>query len=570
MVASCGASSGMRGSKKENQKQIPALSAEEQRRFDYYFLEAIRLKGQDEYAAAFDMLQHCVNIDTNASAALYEISQYYLFLKQNNQAMKALEGAVANAPDNYWYSHALSNTYLQKDDKQNAINLLESMAQRFPDRRESLFMLVDLYSRAGENNKTINTLDKIEGLLGKSEQLSMEKFRIYLQMQETKKAFEEIEGLVKEYPMDYRYQVLLGDLYMQQGQPDNAYPIYQRVLDAEPDNALALLSMTSYYEETDQPELYKKYLDKLLLEKQVPAQTKLGVMQQLIAQNEQAKGDSTKIISLFDEIIALDTEDDPVPMLYSQYLWSKNMFKESEPVLKQVIRIDPTNKAARLMLLRVGLQNNDTQLVKLVCEGGIDATPDALDFYFYLAIAHNQDEQYDDALRVSQKAFEYVTPESSKEMVSDFYTIVGDIYYQQDKVEEAFSAYDSSLVYNPNNIGALNNYAYYLSVARTDLDKAEEMSYKTVKAEPNNATFLDTYAWILFEKGNYAEARIYIDNAMKNGGEESDVVVEHCGEIYYMTGDIPGALKYWRQALDMGRECKVLKQKISKKKYMTE
>ncbi len=570
MVASCGASSGMRGSKKENQKQIPALSAEEQRRFDYYFLEAIRLKGQDEYAAAFDMLQHCVNIDPNASAALYEISQYYLFLKQNNQAMKALEGAVANAPDNYWYSQALSNTYLQKDDKQNAINLLESMAQRFPDRRESLFMLVDLYSRAGENNKTINTLDKIEGLLGKSEQLSMEKFRIYLQMQETKKAFEEIEGLVKEYPMDYRYQVLLGDLYMQQGQPDNAYPIYQRVLDAEPDNALALLSMTSYYEETDQPELYKKYLDKLLLEKQVPAQTKLGVMQQLIAQNEQAKGDSTKIISLFDEIIALDTEDDQVPMLYSQYLWSKNMFKESEPVLKQVIRIDPTNKAARLMLLRVGLQNNDTQLVKLVCEGGIDATPDALDFYFYLAIAHNQDEQYDDALRVSQKAFEYVTPESSKEMVSDFYTIVGDIYYQQDKVEEAFSAYDSSLVYNPNNIGALNNYAYYLSVARTDLDKAEEMSYKTVKAEPNNATFLDTYAWILFEKGNYAEARIYIDNAMKNGGEESDVVVEHCGDIYYMTGDIPGALKYWRQALDMGSESKVLKQKISKKKYMTE
>ena len=570
MVASCGASSGMRGSKKENQKQIPALSAEEQRRFDYYFLEAIRLKGQDEYAAAFDMLQHCVNIDPNASAALYEISQYYLFLKQNNQAMKALEGAVANAPDNYWYSQALSNTYLQKDDKQNAINLLESMAQRFPDRRESLFMLVDLYSRAGENNKTINTLDKIEGLLGKSEQLSMEKFRIYLQMQETKKAFEEIEGLVKEYPMDYRYQVLLGDLYMQQGQPDNAYPIYQRVLDAEPDNALALLSMTSYYEETDQPELYKKYLDKLLLEKQVPAQTKLGVMQQLIAQNEQAKGDSTKIISLFDEIIALDTEDDQVPMLYSQYLWSKNMFKESEPVLKQVIRIDPTNKAARLMLLRVGLQNNDTQLVKLVCEGGIDATPDALDFYFYLAIAHNQDEQYDDALRVSQKAFEYVTPESSKEMVSDFYTIVGDIYYQQDKVEEAFSAYDSSLVYNPNNIGALNNYAYYLSVARTDLDKAEEMSYKTVKAEPNNATFLDTYAWILFEKGNYAEARIYIDNAMKNGGEESDVVVEHCGDIYYMTGDIPGALKYWKQALDMGSESKVLKQKISKKKYMTE
>ena len=570
LVASCGSSSSIRSSKKQNQQEVPTLSAEEQRRFDYYFLEAIRLKGQDEYAAAFDLLQRSVTIDPNASAALYEISQYYLFLKQTDQALKALETAVANAPDNYWYAQALSNLYMQQNDKDKTINLLEDMVQRFPDRRESLFMLVDMYTRAGENKKTISTLDKIETLLGKSEQLSMEKFRIYLQMQETKKAFEEVEGLVNEYPMDYRYQVLLGDLYMQQSKPDEAYPIYQKVLQAEPDNPSALLSLTAYYEETDQPELYQETLNKLLLEKQVPAQTKLGVMQQLIAQNEQAKGDSTKIITLFDQIIALDADDDQIPMLYSQYLWSKNLFKDSEPILEHILRIDPTNKAARLMLLRIALQNNDYALVKRVCEGGVDATPDALDFYFYLAIAYNQDDQLDDALRVCKKALEYITPESSKELVSDFYTIMGDIYHTKGDIEQAFAAYDSSLAYNPNNIGALNNYAYYLSVARKDLDKAEEMSYKTVKAEPNNATYLDTYAWILFEKGNYAEARIYIDNAMKNGGDESDVVVEHCGDIYYMTGDVPGAIKYWTQALEMGNESKTLKLKISKKKYMTE
>lgn len=138
-------------------------------------------------------------------------------------------------------------------------------------------------------------------------------------------------------------------------------------------------------------------------------------------------------------------------------------------------------------------------------------------------------------------------------------------------MKEAYAAYDSALVYNPSNIGALNNYAYYLSVERRDLDKAEEMSYKTVKAEPNNATYLDTYPWILFEKGNYAEARIYIDNAMKSeGGDKSDVIVEHCGDIYYMTGDVDGALTYWKKALEMGSESKTLKQKIEKKKYIAE
>ena len=137
-------------------------------------------------------------------------------------------------------------------------------------------------------------------------------------------------------------------------------------------------------------------------------------------------------------------------------------------------------------------------------------------------------------------------------------------------MKEAYAAYDSALVYNPSNIGALNNYAYYLSVEQRDLDKAEEMSYKTVKAEPNNSTYLDTYAWILFEKGNYAEARIYIDNAMKSDGGKSDVIVEHCGDIYFMTGDVEGALGYWKKALEMGSESKTLKQKIEKKKFIAE
>ena len=201
------------------------------------------------------------------------------------------------------------------------------------------------------------------------------------------------------------------------------------------------------------------------------------------------------------------------------------------------------------MLISAAIKKEDYKQIIKVCEPGIEATPDALDFYYYLAIAYHKAEQPDSVLSVCTKALEHVTTDTRKEIVSNFYSIMG---------------------YNPSNIGTLNNYAYYLSVERRDLDKAEEMSYKTVKAEPNNATYLDTYAWILFEKGNYAEARIYIDNAMKSDEEKSDVVVEHCGDIYFMTGDVEGALKYWKKALEMGSESKTLKEKIEKKKYIAE
>ena len=548
-----------------------SLTPEQQRKYDYFFLEAMRLKEKKDYASAFGLLQHCLDIHPNAASALYEVSQYYMFLRQVPQGQEALEKAVANAPDNYWYSQGLASLYQQQNELDKAVTLLEQTVVRFPAKQDPLFNLPDLYGRQEKYDEVISTLNRLEKRMGKNEQLSMEKFRIYLQMKDDKKAFQEIESLVQEYPMDMRYQVILGDVYLQNGKKQEAYDVYQKVLAAEPDNPMAIFSMASYYKQTGQEELYQQQLDTLLLNKKVTPDTKVGVMRQMIVENEQADKDSTQIIALFDRIMKQEQDDPQIPMLYAQYLLSKNMESESVPVLEQVVDLDPTNKAARMMLIGAAVKKEDYKQIIKVCEPGIEATPDALEFYYYLAVAYNQAEKPDSVISICKRALEHTTADSKKEIVSDFYSILGDMYHTQKQMKEAYAAYDSALVYNPSNIGALNNYAYYLSVERRDLDKAEEMSYKTVKAEPNNATYLDTYAWILFEKGNYAEARIYIDNAMKSeGGDKSDVIVEHCGDIYYMTGDVDGALTYWKKALEMGSESKTLKQKIEKKKYIAE
>ena len=548
-----------------------SLTSEQQRKYDYFFLEAMRLKEKKDYASAFGLLQHCLDIHPNAASALYEVSQYYMFLRQVPQGQEALEKAVANAPDNYWYSQGLASLYQQQNELDKAITLLEQMVVRFPAKQDPLFNLLDLYGRQEKYDKVISTLNRLEKHMGKNEQLSMEKFRIYLQMKDDKKAFQEIESLVQEYPMDMRYQVILGDVYLQNGKKQEAYDVYQKVLAAEPDNPMAIFSMASYYKQTGQEELYQQQLDTLLLNKKVTPDTKVGVMRQMIVENEQADKDSTQIIALFDRIMKQEQDDPQIPMLYAQYLLSKNMEAESVPVLEQVVDLDPTNNAARMMLIGAAVKKEDYKQIINVWVPGIEATPDALEFYYYLAVAYNQAEKPDSVISICKRALEHKTADGKKEIVSEFYSILGDMYHTQKQMKEAYAAYDSALVYNPSNIGALNNYAYYLSVERRDLDKAEEMSYKTVKAEPNNATYLDTYAWILFEKGNYAEARIYIDNAMKSeGGDKSDVIVEHCGDIYYMTGDVDGALTYWKKALEMGSESKTLKQKIEKKKYIAE
>ena len=224
-------------------------------------------------------------------------------------------------------------------------------------------------------------------------------------MEDDNKAFQEIEKLAEEYPMDMRYLTLLGDLYLQNGKKQEAYSTYQKVLSIEPDNAMAMFSLASYYEQTGQKELYQQQIDTLLLNNQVPSETRVNVMREFIVQAEQESKDSTRVIAMFDRMLRQDPDDDQVPMLYAQYLLSKGMEKESIPVLKQVLQIDPTNTAARMTLLGSAIRKNDFQEVIDLCEPGIEANPESLEFYYYLGIAYYQAERLDDALAIYQRAF---------------------------------------------------------------------------------------------------------------------------------------------------------------------
>ena len=585
MLVSCGSSmkSSVSSKKPKVAELCDPLSPEERRKFDYYFLEAVRLKEKGEMDAAYEMFDHCLSIDSQSAVTLFELGKLYMYLGQPEKGEDFLKRAMTVEPGNYWYKEKLAAYYQSKGESVKAIDVIEDMVSQFPTRLEPLMALVDLYNRTKDYQKVVQTLDRLENLDGKSEQISMEKFRMYLAMDDNEQAFAEIENLAKEYPYEMRYLTILGDVYMENGKTDEAYATYKNVLSKEPGYAPAMLSLASYYEKQGQDSLYRAQLDSLLLNRKVESATKVNIMRQLIMRSERGDRDSTKIVGLFHSMLAQEQENADVAMLASQYLLSKRMDKEAKPVLWQVLSIDPENKPARLQLLSFAISKEDLDEVIRICSPAVEYMPEALEFYYYWGLAHYQKEQIDEAMEVFKRGVRQVTPESDKTMASDFYSILGDLYHTKSMNAEAYAAYDSALVYRPDNIGALNNYAYYLSVERTQLDKAEEMSYKTVKAEPKNSTYLDTYAWILFEKGKYAEARIYIDQAIQNGGDASSVVVEHCADIYYQCGEHEKALEYWKKALELAeqptenksevrseKELKLLKKKIANKKYYME
>lgn len=585
VLLSCGSSRKSSISSKNSAIQVgqDPLNPEDRRKFNYYLLEAIRLKEKGEMDEAFDMYNHCLAIDSNSAVAQYELGKLYMYLGQAEKGEALLVKAMKGEPENYWYKETLAGYYQRKGEFEKGIEVIEQMVVQFPSRLEPLMALVDLYNRAKDYEKVIYTLDRLEKLDGKSEQISMEKFRMYLAMDNAEQAFAEIENLAKEYPYEMRYLTMLGDVYLENGKEEEAYAIFKQVQEKEPEYVPAMLSMASYYEKMGEDSLYRVQLDSLLLNRKVESTTKVNIMRQLIMRSERGSRDSTQIVGLFQSMLGQEQENADVAMLAAQYLLSKRMDEEAKPVLRQVLDIDPENKPARLQLLSFAITKEDLDEVIRLCAPAVEYMPEALEFYYYWGIAHYQKKQNDEALEVFKKGVRQVGPDSDKGMASDFYSIMGDLYHLKKMNAEAYAAYDSALVYKPDNIGALNNYAYYLSVERKDLDKAEEMSYRTVKAEPTNSTYLDTYAWILFEKGKYAEARIYIDQAMQNGGDKSSVVVEHCGDIYFHNGEPDKALEYWVQAEKMAaepvddtseardaKELKRLKKKIAHQKYYAE
>ena len=585
MLLSCGSSKKSLGVSDKTLRRLNenALTFEQKRKFDYFFHEAVRQKGLDNLDEAFELYSHCLEIDSTSAATLYELGKFYMYLGQADKGESFLRKAMLTEPGNYWYKETLAGYYQRKGETEKGIAVIEDMVEQFPSRLEPLMALVDLYNRSQDYEKVIHTLDRLENLDGKSEQISMEKFRMYLAMDDNERAFAEIENLAKEYPYEMRYLTMLGDVYLENGKEEEAYSTFQQVLSTEPGYAPAMLSMATYYNKTGQDSLYRAQLDSLLLNQKVESNTKVNIMRQLIMRSERGDKDSTQIVGLFNSMLAQEQENADVAMLAAQYLLSKRMDEEAKPVLQQVVDIDPENKPARLQLLSFAISKEDLDEVIRLCAPAVEYMPEALEFYYYWGIAHYQKKQHDEALEVFKKGVRQVDANSDKNMVSDFYSIMGDLYHIKKMNAEAYEAYDSALVYKPDNIGALNNYAYYLSVERKDLDKAEEMSYRTVKAESTNSTYLDTYAWILFEKGKYAEARIYIDQAILNGGDKSSVVMEHGGDIYYHVGEPDKALEYWKQAEKLAeesaddeneargeKELKLLKKKIANKKYYAE
>jgi len=542
-----------------------------QRQFDYYFYEGIKQKDNQQYDQALETFRFCLAIDSTDAGVQSELGILYASLGFNDQAISCLEKTIQLDPSNWWYNVRLISMYSDLKNWKRAIEITGNLQKIFPNKEEVYTMQAAFYKETKEYEKAITAYDRLESLNGINESCSFEKFQLYIQLNKPQKGVAEIDKLANKYPTETRYKVLRGDIFMQQKMPAKAFDIYQKVLADDPDNPYVYVSLSEYYKSENKPEEAMKAIVSALKSDRLDVETKVNVLGQYVQKLAQ---DSTKLVeteSLFKLLVDRYPLEEQVHGYYAVFLQYQKKNAEALSELETMININPKNDQTWIHIIQNYITDKNYKQIITTTDRAIKYLPKLPVWYFYRGIAQFQLADYRSALATYQKGLPLV-PVEQAEMKSDFYAQIADIYYKLEKKDSAFVNYEASLAANPKNIMVMNNYAYYMSLDKTDLKKAELMSAKTVELEPKNSTYLDTYAWILYQEGNFSLAKFYIERAMDNlpKNEDPGIILEHYGDILWMNSKDSGkddakALQMWQKSYDSGNKTDALKEKLEKK-----
>ena len=502
----------------------------------------------------------------------------YFFLsnryrEQNNAmgAILAIEQAIAIDSVNYWYTEAEGDLFLALNRIEDARLCYERLVRNYPDKSEPLYNMAEIYLRLDSVNECLDALNRLEEIEGINEQLTRYKFAILSDKKRTEEGFDEYRKLIARYPYNVRYRVQLGDLQMQYGQIPQAKETYEAAAAVEPDNAYVWVAQANYYSMTGDQDAADRLVASALVNNNLDVDTKVEVMEEYLKgsyrklsnyRDQIEKGSVTtqldtmalfnNVDSLFTAVVVMHPTSDEIYKLQADWRSAMGQDSLAAESMRFAVDLKPTSMEYWGQLLYYSTSwMPKPQLIELT-EEALQEHPSNQTAYLVAAWAYIQENQHDKAIEQYRRAIENMNPPDANR-VSTLYGSMGDIYYQDERMDEAFECYDKAVKYNPTNYNALNNYAYYLSQQKKDLSKAEDMALKVIQKYPDNPTYLDTYAWILYLEESYTLAIFYQQHAIDNLSSDdagNSTLFDHYGDMLLKSNDLQGAIEQWKKALE--------------------
>ena len=540
---------------------VSTLEGEAKVQFDYAFMEGVRCKILGDLKSAIAYFDQCMKIYNQSAAVRYELSSILALGNDYNLPLQLMREAVELEPMNIWYNLLLANILQKKSMVEEACKIYDNLIKLHPDREDFYIIETDLYSSVEKWEKAIDVLNRYEKQFGVSEPVIIEKAKLYSKLDNVKNASAEIMKLVKKYPEKTDYLGLLAELYLSHDQEKKGLQLLNKIVKQDPNNGFVQLYLADYYRTKNDTLNTEKYIHSALLNDKVDNGLKVQYLLKLLVNQNELNLSLDHIYSYLQLLLDKYHDDIAVRTLNADFLKRTNRLEECRGELEFLISKEKNNYLVWEELLMMYNQLEDTAAMY---NGGLECLnyfPNEPLPYVMISLPLLIRNDYTKAMDYLKQGLA-LAPDNSP-IKAQLFAYLGEAYYKQGNVKEAFAMFDSTLLINPGDIMTLNNYSYYLSLRDEHLDKAEKMISIAISADPNNSTFLDTYAWVLFKRKNYSLAKFYIRSAIENDKNPSGVLYEHYGDILYMNGEKEEAVKMWQKALELGDEdCGDLKNKI--------
>lgn len=545
-------------------KSESKLSQKKENQFASNFIEATTQKIIGNYELAEKLFLEGLKINPKSAATYFELSGIYDYKKEGQESIESAQKSVALNANNDWYKTNLAVLYQKYGLYDKSLELYKELTEKHPGRHEYLFTLAENYLILGDKESALKVYDEIQKNVGNTEELAQHKQNLYLELGQIDNAIKEIENLIEESPNNASYYGLLAELYEEKGESDKALDLYKKVLELEPNNENIRFALYGYYKSKGQHEEAFKELKYAFANPEAKLETKIQVLLGYLKTESKSKQQQGEELAKI--LVEAHPDDARSYTAVAEIYIQKNELANALEAYKKSVSINPDQRLVweQIVFLEADLQLYDS-LVK-DSESAIELYPIQPLYYFFSGLGNIKLQRYDLSIDRLSVGKELVI--DNPKMLSEFYQRIGDAYHQKKEHQKSDENYDKSLEINPNNPTLLNNYSYYLSIRGERLSKAEEMAKKANDLLPQNANFLDTYAWVLFKQKKYKEAEEQLDEALLYGGANSVVILEHYGDVNFFLGNKATAVEYWRKALDKKGGSEALKEKVAKETYI--
>ncbi len=530
---------------------------------DFLFFNAQKEKLIGNYGVAENLFLEIIKRDPGNALAHYEIARTSIARQQFERALEYGRKASAMEPGNEWYLRLESDLLRQTNRFEEAIPVLQRLAEIVEDKESALFDLAMVQGEAKKYNDAIKTLNTLEARTGPSPELADQKRQLWLKLGKPDKALEEIRKLAESQPENSEYKLYLGQLYFEKGDFENALRQFELALKQEPENGKIILALADVYRARKENDKAFSYLERAFSKPDLDIDLKIQVLLTLFSEMDKNPAARTQALALGKETTRLHPEEPKAWAMYADLLYHSDMTAEAKVAYQQAIATDKGNQKFTVwqQYLLALLDVQEFALLSTEGDKAVDLFPNQALPYFLSGLAKNQLKDYTAAVSVLEAGVFYVS--GNRELEASFYSSLGDAQNELKNFAASDASYTKSLAIQPDNALVLNNWSYYLSLRKDQLSKAEEMIQKAVKLEPKNPSYLDTYAWVMYQQARYKEALEWMELALSHAGDDRATLYEHYGDILFRLGDETKAMEYWRKAKEAGMESDFIDRKIA-------